>query len=50
MTNTQTDSQKPVAPLSVVARHPVAVLLVASTAFVRVTQVREDLPLAGAGR
>jgi hypothetical protein len=49
MTNTQTDSQKPVAPLSVVARHPVAVL-VASTAFVRVTQVREDLPLAGAGR
>src|SRR3954451_12662843 len=39
MTNTQTDSQKPVAPLSVVARHPVAVLLVASTAFVWVTQM-----------
>ena len=39
MTNTKTDSRKPGAPLSVVARHPIAVLLVASTAFVWVTQM-----------
>ena len=51
MTNTKTDSRKHSAPLSVVARHPIAVLLVPATAFVWVTQMgsaaRRGRPDAG---